>query len=168
MKLRPLTLADEAQALQAHSELAMDNFEFLLGYSEGIAWPEYLEVLSNEFSGTNLKEGRVPATFMIAEIDGELVGRTSIRHELNDFLFSVGGHIGYGVRPNFRRQGYATEILKQSLTYINQLGITEVLVTCRDDNVGSFEVIQSQGGILENKVEYEGALWRRYWIKKFS
>jgi predicted acetyltransferase len=166
MKLRPLTLADEAQALQAHSELAMDNFEFLLGYSEGIAWSEYLEVLSNEFAGTNLKEGRVPATFMIAENNGELVGRTSIRHELNDFLFSVGGHIGYGVRPNCRRQGYATEILKQSLTYINQLGITEVLVTCLDDNVGSFEVIQSQGGILENKVEYEGALWRRYWIKK--
>jgi predicted acetyltransferase len=166
MKLRPLTLADEAQALQAHSELAMDNFEFLLGYSEGIAWSEYLEVLSNEFAGTNLKEGRVPATFMIAENNGELVGRTSIRHELNDFLFSVGGHIGYGVRPNYRRQGYATEILKQSLTYINQLGITEVLVTCLDDNVGSFEVIQSQGGILENKVEYEGALWRRYWIKK--
>jgi predicted acetyltransferase len=166
MKLRPLTLADEAQALQAHSELAMDNFEFLLGYSEGIAWSEYLEVLSNEFAGTNLKEGRVPATFMIAENNGELVGRTSIRHELNDFLFSVGGHIGYGVRPNYRRQGYATEILKQSLTYINQLGITEVLVTCLDDNVGSFEVIQSQGGVLENKVEYEGALWRRYWIKK--
>jgi predicted acetyltransferase len=105
---------------------------------------------------------------MIAENNGELVGRTSIRHELNDFLFSVGGHIGYGVRPNYRRQGYATEILKQSLTYINQLGITDVLVTCLDDNVGSFEVIQSQGGILENKVEYEGGLWRRYWIKKVA
>jgi predicted acetyltransferase len=168
MKLRPLTLADEAQALQAHSELAMDNFEFLLGYTQGMAWPEYLEILDNQFNGINLPEGRVPATFMIAENNGELVGRTSIRHVLNDFLFSVGGHIGYGVRPSFRRQGFATEILKQSLTYINQLGITEVLVTCLDDNVGSFEVIQSQGGILENKVEYEGALWRRYWIRKVA
>jgi len=168
MKLRPLTLADEAQALQAHSELAADNFEFLLGYTEDMAWPDYLQILDNLFTATNLPEGRVPATFMIAEDNGELVGRTSIRHELNDFLFSVGGHIGYGVRPNYRRQGYATEILKQSLTYINQLGITEVLVTCLDDNVGSFEVIQSQGGILENKVEYEGGLWRRYWIKKVA
>lgn len=168
MKLRPLTFADEAQALQAHSELAADNFEFLLGYTEDMAWPDYLQILDNLFTATNLPEGRVPATFMIAEDNGELVGRTSIRHELNDFLFSVGGHIGYGVRPNYRRQGYATEILKQSLTYINQLGITEVLVTCLDDNVGSFEVIQSQGGILENKVEYEGGLWRRYWIKKVA
>jgi predicted acetyltransferase len=168
MKLRPLTVADEAQALQAHSELAADNFEFLLGYTEGMAWPEYLQILDNLFTGTNLPEGKVSATFLIAEINGELVGRTSIRHELNDFLFSVGGHIGYAVRPNYRRQGYATEILKQSLAYINQLGITEVLVTCLDGNVGSFEVIQSQGGILENKVEYEGALWRRYWIKEGS
>jgi predicted acetyltransferase len=133
-----------------------------------MAWPEYLQILDNLFTGTNLPEGKVSATFLIAEINGELVGRTSIRHELNDFLFSVGGHIGYAVRPNYRRQGYATEILKQSLAYINQLGITEVLVTCLDGNVGSFEVIQSQGGILENKVEYEGALWRRYWIKEGS
>jgi predicted acetyltransferase len=168
MKLRPLTLADEAQALQAHTELAADNFEFLLGYTEGMAWADYLQILDDQFTATNLPEGRVPATFMIAENNGELVGRTSIRHELNDFLFNVGGHIGYGVRPNYRRQGYATEILKQSLTYINQLGITDVLVTCLDDNVGSFEVIQSQGGILENKVEYEGGLWRRYWIKKVA
>jgi predicted acetyltransferase len=168
MKLRPLTVADEAQALQAHSELAADNFEFLLGYTEGMAWPEYLQILDNLFTGTNLPEGKVSSTFLIAESNGELVGRTSIRHELNDFLFSVGGHIGYGVRPNYRRQGYATEILKQSLAYINQLGITEVLVTCLDVNVGSFEVIQSQGGILENKVEYEGALWRRYWIREGS
>jgi predicted acetyltransferase len=168
MKLRPLTLADEAQALQAHTELAADNFEFLLWYTEGMAWADYLQILDDQFTATNLPEGRVPATFMIAENNGELVGRTSIRHELNDFLFSVGGHIGYGVRPNYRRQGYATEILKQSLTYINQLGITDVLVTCLDDNVGSFEVIQSQGGILENKVEYEGGLWRRYWIKKVA
>ena len=168
MKLRPLSLADEAQALQAHSELAADSFEFLLGYSEGMAWPEYLEVLSNELSGTNLKEGRVPATFMIAENDGELVGRTSIRHELNDFLFSVGGQIGYGVRPSYRRRGFATDILRQSLTYIHRLGVTQVLVTCLEDNVGSMKVIESQGGVLENTVEFEGALWHRYWITRVA
>jgi predicted acetyltransferase len=168
MKLRPLTFADETQALQAHSELAADNFEFLLGYTEGMEWSEYLQILDKLCAGTNLPEGRVPATFLIAENDGELVGRTSIRHELNDFLFTVGGHIGYGVLPNYRRQGFATEILKQSLTFINQLGITEVLVTCLEGNVGSKKVIQSQGGILENKVEYEGAFWERYWITRVN
>ena len=166
MKLRPLSLADKAQALQGHSELALENWEYLLGYKEDMPWPEYLEILGNESTGTNLKEGRVPSTFLIAEIDGKLVGRASIRHELNDFLLSVGGHIGYGVRPSYRRQGFATEILRQSLTYIHGLGVREVLVTCDDDNFGSIKVIESQGGILENKVEFEGTLKRRYWITK--
>ena len=164
MKLRPLSLADQAQALQGHSELAIDNFEYLLSYIEGMPWTEYLEILGNESTGTNLKEGRVPATFLIAENDGNLVGRTSIRHELNDFLFNFGGHIGYGVRPSYRRQGFATEILRQSLALINGLGVTEVLVTCAEDNVGSIKVIESQGGILENSVNFEGILQRRYWI----
>ena len=166
MKLRPLSLADQAQALQGHSELAIDNWEYLLGYSEGMPWTEYLEILGNESTGTNLKEGRVPATFLIAENDGNLVGRTSIRHELNDFLFNFGGHIGYGVRPSYRRQGFATEILRQSLALINGLGVTEVLVTCAEDNLGSIKVIESQGGILENSVNFEGILRRRYLITK--
>ena len=166
MKLRPLSLADEAQALQGHSELAIDNWEYLLGYKKDMPWSEYLEILHDESIGTNLKEGRVPATFLIAENDGNLVGRTSIRHELNDFLLSVGGHIGYGVRPSYRRQGFATEILRQSLAFMYGFGVTKVLVTCDEYNLGSIRVIESQGGILENKVEFEGTLKRRYWITK--
>lgn len=166
MKLRPLSLEDEAQALQGHSELALENWEYLLGYKEDMPWSEYLEILGHESTGTNLKEGRVPSTFLIAEKDGNLVGRTSIRHELNDFLLSVGGHIGYGVRPSYRRQGFATEILRQSLVLIHGLGVTKVLVTCDDDNLGSIKVIESQGGIQENKVKFEGTLKRRYWITK--
>jgi predicted acetyltransferase len=166
MRLRALTLADEAQALKGHSELAIDNYEYLLGYSEDMPWSDYLEILKNESTGQNLKEGHVPETFLIAENEGNLVGRASIRHELNDFMFRVRGHIGYQVRPSYRRQGFATEILKQSLTFINELGVKEVLVTCDDDNVGSIKVIESQGGILENTVAFERILKRRYWITK--
>jgi len=166
MKLRPLSFADEAQALQGNAELEIEQWEYLLGYTEGMPWSEYLEILNDESKGSNLKEGRVPATFLIAENEGSLVGRASIRHELNDYLLNVGGHIGYGVRPNFRRQGFATEILRQSLLYVYDLGVTEVLVTCDDGNLGSIRVIESQGGILENSVTFEGILKRRYWITK--
>ena len=159
-------MADEAQALQGHSELAIENYEYLKSYSEGLPWSEYLEVLKNVSMGTDLKKSHVPTTFLIAENEGNLVGRASIRHELNDFLFRVRGHIGYQVRPSYRRQGFATEILKQSLTFIYELGVKEVLVTCDEDNVGSIKVIESQGGILENTVEFERILKRRYWITK--
>ncbi len=116
--------------------------------------------------GIDLPKGRVPATFLIAEVTGELIGRASIRHELNTFLFNYGGHIGYGVRPQFRRRGYATEILRQSLEYIRALGVDDVLLTCFDENVGSAAVIESCGGELENVVEFEGKPLRRYWIRK--
>ena len=165
MKLRPLAITDEAQALMGHAELAQENWEYLLNYNKEMSWSEYLAILDGEHTGRNLAEDRVCATFLIAELDGELIGRASIRHSLNGFLLNFGGHIGYGVRPQFRRRGFATEILRQSLQYIHELGVTDVLVTCDEDNVGSSKVIESQGGILENRVEYEGTLKRRYWIK---
>ena len=168
MKLRQLALTDEAQALKGHAELAQEQWEYLLKYNEGMSWSEYLTILDDEHSGHNLAEDRVRATFLIAELDGELIGRASIRHSLNGFLLNFGGHIGYGVRPQFRKRGFATEILRQSLLYIHELGVMEVLVTCDEDNVGSSKVIESQGGILENRVEHGGTLKRRYWIKSSS
>jgi len=164
MILRPLEIPDEAEALAGDRELALEDWGYLLSYEPGMPWETYLEKLEMKRHGLGLEEGHVPATFFIADVDGALVGRSSIRHELNDFLFNVGGHIGYGVRPAFRRKGYATEILRQSLLYIRNFGVTEVLVTCDDDNIASAKVIESQGGVLENKVEFEGSLKRRYWI----
>ena len=164
MILRRLTVPDEAQALAGHNELAKENWEYLLQYKPEMSWSEYLELLNFEEKGEELPAGRVPATFLIAEVNGSLIGRSSIRHTLNDFLLNVGGHIGYGVRPNYRRMGYAKEILKQSLIYLRDLGLDRALVSCDDDNFASAKVIESQEGVLENKVEYEGILKRRYWI----
>ena len=48
----------------------------------------------------------------------------------------------------------------------------KILITCDDDNIGSYKIIEANGGILENKVENEDQgenfLTRRYWIKKIS
>ncbi len=165
MILRPLLPTDEQNAILAHHELARDNFEFLLGYEEGMNWIAYLKILENEHFNQDLPEGRVPATFLVAERDEAIVGRSSIRHSLNEFLFNYAGHIGYGVRPRLRRQGIATEILGQSLEIIHVLGVTDVLMTCDDDNLGSAKVIEFHGGLLENRVDFQGVLKRRYWIK---
>ena len=166
MILRPLVIADEAEALAGHRELALDEFEFLLGYKAGMTWIEYLAILEDEHLARNLPEGRVQASFLVAEHQGRIIGRSSIRHTLNDFLFNFVGHIGYGVRPEFRRRGFATQILTQSLRITDEIGLKKVLVTCSDDNIGSAKVIEAHGGILENKVEFEGKLKRRYWIER--
>lgn len=95
----------------------------------------------------------VPSTFFFAFAGPRIVGRVSIRHELNEFLLRIGGHIGYTVVPEFRRQGYATEILRQSLEIVRRrFGLSRVLVTCDDDNIGSIRTIEKNGGVLESVV----------------
>jgi predicted acetyltransferase len=95
----------------------------------------------------------------------ELVGRVSIRHELNAFLTDFGGHIGYGVRPSHRRHGYATEILCQALVIARAEGVDSVLVTCDDDNPASAVVIERAGGVLDDvRRAPDGTQKRRYWI----
>ena len=108
------------------------------------------------------------ASFLFAfNCNGDLVGRTSIRHVLTEHLLKVGGHIGYGVAPKYRRKGYATEILKESLNYVQTHlpEIKKVLVTCDQDNVGSRKTIENNNGILENIFKTTTDVNKmRYWI----
>jgi predicted acetyltransferase len=90
----------------------------------------------------------------------EYIGRMSIRHELNDWLAEVGGHIGYDVRRSRRREGHATAMLAAALVIARDLGMERVLLTCDDDNIASRRVIERNGGVLED--ERHGKL--RYWV----
>src|SRR5665811_668388 len=137
MLLRPLCFSDEEQARQAHGELAQDAFDFLLDLERGEPWPAYVARLDNLRLGVDVPKGWVPATFLVAEVDGQVIGRVSIRHQLNPYLADVAGHIGVGVRPGFRRRGYATAILRQSLFVAAATGLARVLVTCDANNVGA-------------------------------
>ncbi len=161
--LRELEIRDEHEALAAHREFP--DWEFLLSYKPEMKWAKFVESYQKMRLGEDLPKGFVPATFFIAEVDNKLIGRASIRHQLNTFLLNYGGHIGYGVRPKFRRRGYATEILRQSLSYIRELGVEDILVTCFAENIGSATVIERCGGELENTVERDGKPLRRYWIR---
>ena len=151
--------------MAAHRAMATDQFTFGLGYADGMSWSDYLDELQSHRSGVDLPAGLVPATFLVAEVAGQIVGRTSIRHELNEFLAREGGHIGYGVVAEHRRRGYATAILRHSLIIARAVGIDRVLVTCDKDNVGSAAVIERCGGVFESLVDSDsGPAKRRYWI----
>ena len=166
LRLRPFRADDQVEAVRAHEELAADGFHFLVNWSPGRPWADLLEQYAAERRGTDLPEGRVPAAFLAAEVGGALVGRASIRFELNEWLTAYGGHVGYGVRPAYRRRGIATEILRQSLVVARAGGVDRVLVTCDDDNVASAATIERCGGVLEDLRHEPGqpVPKRRYWI----
>jgi len=165
LRLRPLRREDEAAFVAAHRAMVGEGFAFGLFYDDDSEWSAYLEALDHQHRAIDVPADRVAATFLVADVGGVIVGRTSIRHALNDFLANEGGHIGYGVLRAHRRRGYATEILRQSLIVARAEGVDRVLVTCDDDNVGSATVIERCGGVLDSKGEAsDGTRIRRYWI----
>ncbi|MGL3807122.1 GNAT family N-acetyltransferase [Paeniglutamicibacter sp. R2-26] len=164
LTLRPFEIADRDEALLARTELDADDFEFLLGYSARRGFEAYLDQLHAHEQGLGLPEGWVPSALWGAFADGELVGRTCIRFELNEHLLLVGGHIGYGVRPGFRRRGHATGILRLSLDQLAARGIDRALVTCDERNIASARTIQANGGVLEDIVQVGEGRTMRFWV----
>jgi predicted acetyltransferase/predicted lactoylglutathione lyase len=164
--LRPLDVSDEKHARQAHRELAQDAFDFLLDLRRGEPWLGYLARLDRLRLGIEVPKGWVPATFLVAEVEGQVVGRVSVRHQLNPYLAEVAGHIGIGVRPDFRRLGHGTAIMRQSLTFAAATGLGRVLVTCDASNLGSRNVIARSGGVQENvQAAHRSEHKCRFWVE---
>jgi predicted acetyltransferase len=166
IRLRPPREGDEQAVRAAQIALKEDDFGFAFGLTPDTPWMSYLEWLAREQAGISLAPDRVPGTFLLAEVAGQLVGRASIRHELNDWLLAHAGHIGYGVLPQFRRRGFATQILQQSLIIARAFGVDRVLVTCDDHNVDSAAVIERCGGRRDEQWPTTPGTVpkRRYWI----
>lgn len=169
IELRLPRLDEEQEFLRAHRATTPEVPTFLHYYEADMPFDRYLEVLEQHARGKPLPAGYVPSTFLFAFDGSRIVGRVTIRHELNDFLLRTGGHIGYVVVPEFRRRGYATMMLRHALDYAhNRLGLARVLVTCHDDNVASIRTIEKNGGVLEDVVNGQepGRPLRRYWFDR--
>jgi len=165
LRLRPLNDGDEAEALAAHAELAADDFSFLLDHDTARPWAEHVQRHRRIRCGVDLPADRVRGAFLLATTGDEVVGRVSVRFELNDWLATQGGHIGYGIRPGRRGQGYATEILRKALVVARSEGVGAALLTCDPDNEASAAVIFHNGGVEdEPHTDAAGTTKRRSWI----
>lgn len=119
-------------------------------------------------AGADLPDGHVACDYFWITDDAEVVGFIAFRRELNDWLRQHGGHIGYSVRPSRRRQGVASAALDLLLQRARMQGYDRVMLTCDDDNVGSYRTIEGAGGVLAGTVADpsvdSAGLLRQYWI----
>ena len=112
-------------------------------------------------------DGKVPDSvfFLLDEDNNTLLGAVNIRHYLNDYLYKYAGHIGDGIRPSKRNNGYGTEIVRLALLECQKLGIKTVLMVCDKSNIASAKTIIKNGGILEDEfIDDDGEIQQRYWI----
>jgi Acetyltransferase (GNAT) family. len=143
-----------------------DSMDGTAGLNRYETFEEWYQALCENSREETVREGFVPATTFLAVSNdsGRLIGMIDIRHRLNDYLYRVGGHVGYSVRKSERRKGYATEMLGLALKECLKLNIKKVLITCDKNNVASARTILKNGGVLENEIEAGNRTIQRYWI----
>lgn len=169
IEMRELRLEDALDAARVHKAMMeLDDWEFLLSdYVQDEEFSLYIDRVSSWKDEATVPEGRVASTYLVAVIEGKIAGRLSIRHRLNDFLGLVGGHIGYGVAPEFRGKGVATYMLKYGLEFMKERGEERVFISCHSENEASRKIIEKCGGEFAALVAHpyeNGELYRTYWI----
>ena len=104
--------------------------------------------------------------YLLVDNNNHVYGFSQLRHSLKGELINIGGNIGYVIRPTERRKGYATIQLQLLLEKANELGLDKVLVTCRDNNIGSRKTIERCLGEQDKSVpsKYPNITELRYWI----
>ena len=161
-------LRDEFRAVVAEYRAAGESVDRFL---EPVLddFDEYLRQIAVFRQGQRVPRGYVPQTTYWSVLDETtIVGLGRIRHELSPALFYEGGHIGYTIRPSFRRKGFGTRqcalLFEKALT---DHGLRKVLITCNEENAASRRIIEANGGVYESTVisRHSNKPVRRYWVR---
>jgi predicted acetyltransferase len=102
-------------------------------------------------AGKQLIDGWVPNSTWFWEVGETLQGVINVRHELTPWLAENAGHIGYSVATPYRHRGVATAMLRAALGYCSTLGISQPMLICDSENIGSIRAIESNSGVLERE-----------------
>ena len=159
--------ADALEYMQEHYAIGEHDLHGASLLEKMSTYDDWLKHLDRQSNADTVSADWVVSNtlFAIDKTRDRLIGVIDIRHELNDFLASYGGHIGYGVRPTERQKGFATKILWLGLEYCKSINLKKIMLACYKNNVASSKTIIKNGGVLEKEfIHSNGKTVQVYWI----
>lgn len=162
LELKKLSVDDGFDVYKMLQEIP-DEENGLVNKANGLTFDEYKEWLiakQRDAEQKGIVDGwKVPSTTFWLYADGVPVGFGSVRHFLTEALSQVGGHIGYGIAPQFRGNGYGNEILRLLLKKADEIGLEKVLVTVDLDNIASQAIALANGGVITGRTDESVLIW---------
>ncbi|MDE6292673.1 MAG: GNAT family N-acetyltransferase [Bacilli bacterium] len=127
------------------------SYEFWLKRDYDVYFKDKEDAIKGDSYGA--MEGVYCYTYYLIE-DDKIVGIGSLRlnPEANEELSLYGGHVGYGTIPSKRKKGYGTMFLHLLIKKAKEFNLKEIMVVCRDDNMGSVGIIENNFGVLKDTV----------------
>lgn len=99
--------------------------------------------------------GRLPTSEYELFDNNIIIGKIQIRHKPSHGVGipeSMASHIYYEIFPKYRSMGYGKNILNLGLEEAKKIGLTEIFITCMEDNINSKKIIEANGGIFVKSV----------------
>lgn len=111
-----------------------------------------VQLLFVQLDPGNPARGFVPVyQFRILLQNGPDVGHLNFRMGDTDHVKICAGHIGYGIQPPFRGQGYAGQACRAVAPFVREF-YHEVIITCDPDNAASRRTIEKLGASFIDEV----------------
>ena len=157
--LKEVNLEDKKEEYLFIKRLPEDENGFLNPFynvSEDSFYKVIIPKLINYSNGINLAPMMVPETYFFLWDDKKIVGLFKVRHYLNRFLVSSGGHVSYGILEEYRNKGYATTGLKLIIEKCkNIIREDEIYMSLHKNNFYSLKVMLNCGAYVYSETDNE-------------
>lgn len=88
---------------------------------------------------------------IILKSESKSIGKISIRlgHNYHSYY---NGNIGYEIDEAYRGNGYSLIASKMVILIAKEYNMQYLMLTCDDDNISSYKIIEKLGAILQEKI----------------